>query len=160
MIVAVNKDEITADVAVRLVAAQFPQWAGLPVVPVALDGYDNTTFRLGDELSIRLPSSDSSVAQVAKEHRWLPVLARHLPLPIPAPVAVGRPGDGFPRPWSVYRCSPPVRMAVQPAPDYRHPHRRPRPIGRALTPACGPVLGAAFEWRECYRWKLVSSAMA
>jgi aminoglycoside phosphotransferase (APT) family kinase protein len=103
MIVAVNKDEITADVAARLVAAQFPQWADLPVMPVTLDGWDNTTFRLGDELSLRLPSSDSSVAQVGKEHRWLPVLARHLPLPIPEPVAMGRPGDGFPRPWSVYR---------------------------------------------------------
>jgi aminoglycoside phosphotransferase (APT) family kinase protein len=103
MIAAVNKDKITADVAARLVAAQFPQWAGLPVTPVALDGFDNTTFRLGDELSIRLPSSDSNVAQVAKEHRWLPVLARHLPLPIPEPVAMGRPSEGFPRPWSVYR---------------------------------------------------------
>ena len=102
MIVAVNKDEITADVAARLVAAQFPQWAGLPVTPVTLNGQDNTTFRLGDELSIRLPSA-SCVPQVAKEHRWLPVLARQLPLPIPEPVAMGRPGDGFPRPWSVYR---------------------------------------------------------
>src|ERR1700683_4765156 len=55
MIVAVNKDEITADVAARLVAAQFPQWAGLPVTPVALNGYDNTTFRLGNELSLRFP---------------------------------------------------------------------------------------------------------
>jgi aminoglycoside phosphotransferase (APT) family kinase protein len=103
MIVGVNKDEITADVAARLVAAQFPQWAGLPVTPVTLDGWDNTTFRLGDELSIRLPSAGSCVPQVAKEHRWLPFLARHLPLPIPEPVAMGRPGEGFPRPWSVYR---------------------------------------------------------
>jgi aminoglycoside phosphotransferase (APT) family kinase protein len=103
MIVVVNKDEITADVAARLVAVQFPQWEGLPVTPVALDGWDNTTFRLGDELSVRLPSADRYIAQVAKEHRWLPALARHLPLPIPEPVAMGRPGDGFPRPWSVYR---------------------------------------------------------
>ena len=103
MIVVVNRDEITADVAAGLVAAQFPQWADLPVTPVALNGYDNTTFRLGDELSVRLPSADGSVAQVAKEHRWLPVLARHLPLPIPEPVAMGRPTDEFPRPWSVYR---------------------------------------------------------
>jgi aminoglycoside phosphotransferase (APT) family kinase protein len=102
MIVAVNEDEITADVAARLVAAQFPQWAALPVTPVALNGQDNTTFRLGDELCVRLPSA-SCVPQVAKEHRWLPVLAPQLPLPIPEPVAMGRPGAGFPRPWSVYR---------------------------------------------------------
>jgi aminoglycoside phosphotransferase (APT) family kinase protein len=99
----VEKRDITPAVAARLVATQFPQWADLPVVPVALDGWDNTTFRLGDELAVRLPSADAYVAQVEKEHRWLPVLAAHLPLPIPEPVAMGRPGDGFSRPWSIYR---------------------------------------------------------
>ena len=103
MIAPVHRDTITADVAARLVAGQFPRWAGLPVVPVKLNGWDNTTFRLGDELSIRLPSSDRNTAQIAKEHRWLPVLAPSLPLPIPVPVAMGRPTDEFPRPWSVYR---------------------------------------------------------
>lgn len=96
MIVAVNKDEITAEVAARLVAAQFPQWAALPVVPVDLNGWDNTTFRLGGELSVRLPSADSYVEQIVKERCWLPVLARYLPLPIPQPVVTGRPGDGSP----------------------------------------------------------------
>jgi aminoglycoside phosphotransferase (APT) family kinase protein len=102
-LIAVDKDEITVDLAARLIAEQFPQWASLPVTPVTLGGWDNTTFRLGDELSIRLPSTYSTVAQVDKEHRWLPVLAGHLPLPIPEPVAIGRASDGFPRPWSVYR---------------------------------------------------------
>jgi aminoglycoside phosphotransferase (APT) family kinase protein len=99
----VQKSDITPTVAARLVATQFPQWADLPVVPVALDGWDNTTFRLGDELCVRLPSADAYVAQIEKEHRWLPVLARRLPLPIPEPVAKGRPDDWFPRPWSIYR---------------------------------------------------------
>ncbi len=98
-----KKQDITPAVAARLVATQFPQWADLPIVPVALDGWDNTTFRLGNELSVRLPSADAYVAQIEKEHRWLPVLARQLPLPIPEPVALGRPGSGFPRPWSIYR---------------------------------------------------------
>ena len=88
---AVSKDEITADVAARLVAAQFPQWAGLPVTPVTLNGWDHTTFRLGDELSLRLPNSDSCIPQVAKEHRWLPVLAR-----LEAEVALGALLDRFP----------------------------------------------------------------
>jgi aminoglycoside phosphotransferase (APT) family kinase protein len=38
-----------------------------------------------------------------KEQRWLPRLAPHLPLPIPAPLALGRPGEGYPWHWSVYR---------------------------------------------------------
>jgi aminoglycoside phosphotransferase (APT) family kinase protein len=64
---------------------------------------DNTTFRLGEALSVRLPSADAYVVQVDKEQRWLPILARHLPLRIPEPVAMGQPGSGFPRPWSIYR---------------------------------------------------------
>src|SRR5262245_45904664 len=46
------------------------------------------------------------VPQVQKEHRWLPVLARQLPLLIPEPLAMGSPGDAFPWPWSVYRWLP------------------------------------------------------
>jgi aminoglycoside phosphotransferase (APT) family kinase protein len=43
------------------------------------------------------------VAQVDKEHEWLPILARQLPLPILEPVTIAKPGDEFPRPWSIYR---------------------------------------------------------
>ena len=99
----VEKGDITAAVAAALVAEQFPEWADLAVVPVALDGWDNTTFRLGEALSVRLPSAGAYVVQVEKEQRWLPILARHLPLRIPEPVAMGQPGSGFPRPWSIYR---------------------------------------------------------
>ena len=98
-----EKGDITGAVAAGLVADQFPQWADLYVVPVALDGWDNTTFRLGDELSVRLPSADAYVAQIEKEQHWLPTLAGHLPLQIPEPVAMGQPGGGFLRPWSIYR---------------------------------------------------------
>jgi aminoglycoside phosphotransferase (APT) family kinase protein len=101
--VLVKKADITPELVSRLVATQFPQWAELPVRPVDIDGWDNATFRLGQRLSVRLPSSQAYVEQVAKEHRWLPVLAPQLPLPIPEPLAMGRPGCGFPRPWSVYR---------------------------------------------------------
>jgi aminoglycoside phosphotransferase (APT) family kinase protein len=98
-----DKADITSTLVARLVAAQFPQWADLPIAPVELDGWDNTTFRLGEEMSVRLPSGDPYTLQVDKEHLWLPILARQLPLPIPQPLARGVPGCGFPRPWSVYR---------------------------------------------------------
>jgi len=99
----VDKAGITPAVVERLLAAQFPQWADLPVIRVELDGWDNTTFRLGDEMSVRLPSGDAYTAQVDKEHRWLPYLAPQLPLPIPQPLAKGAPTQEFPRPWSIYR---------------------------------------------------------
>jgi aminoglycoside phosphotransferase (APT) family kinase protein len=40
---------------------------------------------------------------IDKEDRWLPVLAPLLPVPIPVPVAKGRPGEGYPFPWSIRR---------------------------------------------------------
>ncbi len=103
---SIDRDEIDAALVSRLVASQFPQWAHLPVRPVAPGGWDNRTFRLGDELSVRLPSAEAYVAQVAKEHHWLPRLAPHLPLPIPEPLAMGRPTDEYPWPWSIYRWLP------------------------------------------------------
>lgn len=100
----VEKADITVDVVVALLEAQFPQWAHLPVHPVAVDGNDNTSFRLGDDLLVRLPSHERYVLGVEKEHRWLPVLAKQLPLPIPRPIAKGEPCRGvFPRIWSIYR---------------------------------------------------------
>ena len=100
------RPRIDAALVRRLVDAQFPQWRGLPIRPVEHDGWDNRTFRLGEELSVRLPSAEGYVEQVEKEQRWLPVLRDLLPVPIPSPVAVGEPGEGFPFPWSVYRWLP------------------------------------------------------
>ena len=97
-----KKADITQELVSRLVASQFPHWAELPVRPVDVDGWDNATFRLGERMSVRLPSSQAYVEQVEKEHRWLPILAPRLPLQIPEPLAKGEPGCGFPRPWSVY----------------------------------------------------------
>ena len=94
---------IDASLARRLIDSQFPQWADLPIRPVEFDGWDNRTFRLGSEHTVRLPSGSWYAQQVEKEQRWLPVLAPQLPLPIPSPVAKGEPELGFPYPWSVYR---------------------------------------------------------
>jgi aminoglycoside phosphotransferase (APT) family kinase protein len=87
----------------RLVSGQFPQFADLPVEPVADGSWDNWTFRLGPERLVRLPSAAEYALAVDKEHRWLPILAAGLPLPIPTPLAKGEPDAGYPHPWSVYR---------------------------------------------------------
>ncbi len=98
-----RKVDLTVDLVARLIGSQFPQWANLPIRPVDADGWDNATFRLGDEMSVRLPSDDAYAPGTRKEQRWLPILAPALPLPIPEQLAFGRPGCGFPRPWSVCR---------------------------------------------------------
>jgi len=127
----------------RLVAAQMPQWAGLRITTADPQGWDNRTFRLGAQLGVRLPSAPGYVAQVAKEHRVLPLLAPHLPLPIPVPVARGEPAEGYPFPWSVYRWLDGTTAAV--------PLADPVAVARALAsfltvpqridPAGGPPPG-------------------
>jgi aminoglycoside phosphotransferase (APT) family kinase protein len=85
----------------RLIAAQFPQWSNLAVTPVEVDGWDNRTYRLGDDMSVRLPTAAGYVPAVAKENYWLPRLAPSLPAVVPAVLAEGVPGEGYPFPWSV-----------------------------------------------------------
>lgn len=95
--------EITSQLVSALLAAQFPQWARLPLVPVEPGGWDNRTFRLGDAMAVRLPSAECYAEQVDKEQRWLPWLAPQLPLAVPSPLAVGEPGAEYPWHWSIYR---------------------------------------------------------
>jgi aminoglycoside phosphotransferase (APT) family kinase protein len=87
----------------RLVETQFPQWAGLLLRRFEPAGSDHVIHRLGDELAVRLPRHAGAIGQAEKELRWLPRLAPHLPLAVPEPVAVGRPGFGYPWPWAICR---------------------------------------------------------
>ncbi|GAB5389860.1 MAG: aminoglycoside phosphotransferase family protein [Alphaproteobacteria bacterium] len=103
---AVTDPVITTDLANKLIAAQFPDFAGLEIRPVQPGGWDNRTFRLGDNLSMRLPSAARYAAQVQKEQHWLPLLATQLSMPISQPVALGKPSCGYPFHWSIYRWLP------------------------------------------------------
>jgi aminoglycoside phosphotransferase (APT) family kinase protein len=103
-----HADEIETDVALvrRLLAGQFPRWAGLPIAPVASYGTDHHIYRLGDHLVARLPRIEWATKQAAKEAEWLPRLAPHLPLALPVQLAMGRPAEGYPYDWSVYEWLP------------------------------------------------------
>ena len=100
-----HDDEIPTDVPLvrRLIVQQFPQWAQLKIRPVESAGTDNALYRLGEELTVRLPRIHWAVDNVDKEVIWLPILATQLPFPVPVPLAKGRPAEGFPYPWSVCR---------------------------------------------------------
>jgi aminoglycoside phosphotransferase (APT) family kinase protein len=104
----VHKNEVLtdADQVRRLVAAQFPGWAGLPVTPVAEFGTDHLLFRVGDELVARMPRIKDAIEQIETDRELLPRLAAHLPLPVPVTLAVGEPGEGYPWPWSVVAWLP------------------------------------------------------
>ena len=91
-----DKSEINAELARRLIATQFPQWRDLRIDPVELGGWDNRTFHLGSDMLVRMPSAKDYEPQVEKEHLWLPKLAPRLPLEIPQSIALGMPGEGYP----------------------------------------------------------------
>lgn len=95
--------EIGAELVRSLIDEQFPNWSGLAVRQVDFNGWDNSTFRLGDDMKVRLPTAAGYVFQVEKEYRWLPELQKFLPVEIPAPLALGRPNAHYPYPWSIYR---------------------------------------------------------
>ncbi len=98
-----DEADIDASLVRRLLAAQFPEWAGLPISPVDSAGTDNALYWLGDDMVVRLPRIPGATGQVEKEHRWLPRLAPLLPLAIPVPIAKGMPAEGYSWPWSVYQ---------------------------------------------------------
>jgi len=98
-----HADEIFIDAAQvrRLLDAQFPHWAGLPIAPVRSNGTDNAIYRLGADMAVRMPRRPGAISQVDREARWLPFLAPHLPLAIPVPLATGMPGEDYPWRWAV-----------------------------------------------------------
>lgn len=105
MVEPLNNEQLIIDEAFvrHLVTTQFPEWQDIPIWPVAVGGWDNRTFHLGEYMLVRMPSAQDYALQVEKEHRWLPRLAPFLPLQIPVPLAIGEPAYGYPWRWSIYR---------------------------------------------------------
>jgi aminoglycoside phosphotransferase (APT) family kinase protein len=97
-----DEPQIDTTLVRRLIDQQFPQWAELPIRPVAQSGWDNRTFHLGEQMLVRLPSGATYAQQPLREQRWLPQLAPHLPLQIPMPLGLGLPSVAYPWHWSVY----------------------------------------------------------
>lgn len=116
-----HADEVSTDLHLvgRLIAAQFPRWADLPLAPVRSAGTDNAIYRLGEDMAVRLPRIPGAVPQVDTEHRCLPRLAPLLPLDIPRSARPRRARGGL----SLSLVRPPVARRI--GRDDRAQHRRP-----------------------------------
>jgi len=102
---ALHDDEIAIDVALvrALVGRDRPDLAAAPLRPLDTTGSSNALFRLGPDLLVRLPRQPGGSATIDKEARWLPYVARALPVAVPEIFALGGPGRGYPERWSVVR---------------------------------------------------------
>jgi aminoglycoside phosphotransferase (APT) family kinase protein len=103
-----HADELEIDEALvrRLLVAQFPQWASLPIEALPAGGTDNAIYRLGGDLSVRLRRRGGWDGSLDDDFEWLPKLAPLLPFAIPTPVARGVPGEGYPHEWAVFDWLP------------------------------------------------------
>ncbi|MFE7760396.1 aminoglycoside phosphotransferase family protein [Streptomyces sp. NPDC057438] len=97
--------DVTTDTVATLVAEQFPQWSGREIRLLASTGTVNAIFRIGNDLSARFPLRPADAAEASaileREARASAELARISRFPAPEPVALGKPGAGYPMPWSV-----------------------------------------------------------
>ena len=96
-----KKPAIDLELTKNLIASQFPKWSHLPITPLEFSGWDNRTFHLGRDMSIRLPSDEDYAPQISKEFTWLPKIAKSLTLQITKPLALGIANDVYPWPWSI-----------------------------------------------------------
>ncbi|HLX06173.1 MAG TPA: aminoglycoside phosphotransferase family protein [Candidatus Binatus sp.] len=115
----VTEIDISSSLVRRLLTAQFPAWADLPLTRVRSGGTDNAIYRLGDDMCVRLPRIEWTTAQLDKEHEWLPRLAPHLPLAVPVPIAKGKRAENYPWHWSICRWLPGENAFVEHFADLR-----------------------------------------
>lgn len=146
--------EIDADLVRALVESQYPDLASLPVTHLS-NGWDNVSFRLGRDRVVRLPRREIAVRLIEHEATWLPILAPSLPLPVPVPERVGRPGEGYPWPWLIVPFLPGTPAAIADEVDHaacanlmasflRALHQ-PAPPDHPLNPYRGTPLDAREE---------------
>lgn len=98
-----NEIKITTDLASKLISEQFPEFAHLKIKSVAEQGHDNRTYRLGNDMLIRMPTEESYALKVPKEQMLLPKLAPYLSIHIPVPIKMGVPSQSYPYPFSIYK---------------------------------------------------------
>ena len=96
----------TLNLARKIIAEQFPEYADLPITDVEKQGHDNRTYRLGEHMLIRMPTAADYALKVPKEQELLPQLAKRLSASIPAPIKMGKPSADYPYPFSIYKWLP------------------------------------------------------
>lgn len=85
-----------------LIKEQFPDQSALVLRRLQSNGSDNTIYRLGADMCVRLPITPRASEMLTKEIECIPKLPS-LPLQIPMPLFAGKPVSDYQSPWAIYR---------------------------------------------------------
>ena len=61
-----NDNYINVDLVYNLIKNQFPEYSHLEIKSVEKQGHDNRTYKIGDDLLIRMPTAESYAIKVPK----------------------------------------------------------------------------------------------
>jgi aminoglycoside phosphotransferase (APT) family kinase protein len=125
--------EVSPELAAALIGDQFPALCagGAPSIARLGVGWDNVAYLVGGRYVFRFPQRSIAVPLLETESRLLPALAPRLPLPVPVPVFLGRPGASYPWPFQGYERLA-GRTACAAALDEEARERAAVPLGRFL----------------------------
>ena len=94
------------EIAQKLIANQFPEYVHLPITEVEKQGHDNSSYRLGNDMIIRMPTAEDYALKIPIEQELLPKLQKYLTIQIPAPIKMGIPSEEYQYPFSIYKYLP------------------------------------------------------
>lgn len=107
-----HDDEISVSVeqVAALLADQLPTLAGEEIVPIEGAGTVNAIFRIGNSVAARFPLRHGDPEAAAERLRLEALAGAEFllasPVPAPEPLAIGRPGHGYPMPWATQSWIP------------------------------------------------------
>jgi aminoglycoside phosphotransferase (APT) family kinase protein len=123
------EEHVDEERARRLIRRQFPELAAGEVTRVS-EGWDYVVYRVDGEWAFRFPRRGVGIPGTEREIAMLPTLAQLLPVDVPVPVHVGRPGDDFPWPFYGARYLPGAEPDASLSDEARATLAR--PLARAL----------------------------
>ncbi|MBV8638838.1 MAG: phosphotransferase [Candidatus Eremiobacteraeota bacterium] len=87
--------EVNEEKARRIIAAQFPQFAGATVRRVG-SGWDNAAFLVDERFVFRFPQRAIAAPLIEREMEFMPSIAERLAIAVPNPVYAGVPQFDYP----------------------------------------------------------------
>lgn len=99
--------EVGEELARRLIASQFPEFAGATIRRIG-NGWDNAAFLIDDRLIFRFPQRAFAAPLIEREIEFMPAIAERLAIPVPNPIYPGVAQFDYPWRFAGYRLVPGV----------------------------------------------------